>query len=557
MPLPNTNNIIVINSEPGIQRDGTRFKSKSYIDGQWIRFYDGTPLKIGGYRIIDIGTPVIIRTIFNFDNQLRPNSVDVYLGRVNFVGFINFNLNGVASSGELNRIPLGYVPNAYNLWDFDIFVTATDNTLIVAHVAPNSQDATNTIEGPVYFGNTSDNLALTPVLYPDNIKIVMASGGIVYAPPMIITYGNNGIIRWCNPGILSGPGSGWDENFQEIANTKIIKMVLTRGSSLPQLLAWTNSSIISLTYTYDGGASPISFFTTITLDNKITVMSPNSIIGYANQFYWIGLNQFYFFNGIVQPLPNTMNSQFFFQSINLMYRARVWAEIVNPGTGGTEIWFHAPLITVDNPNPTECNRIIIYYIELKKWGDTMIDPRIVNGKLTFGGRAAGAGAGIFPVPIMSDNVLTNGTYPLWMHETGVDKVTALPTNPETPIPPGQIQAIEYYYETHIYDFFENNPNNNRAMRIRRIENDFVMNGSMTVTVYNRFFPSDTIANGRVIISGPYTFDLNTQKIDDLSSQGRLSSFRFGSNEIGATSHMGKPLLTYGIGDVHGSIAVSP
>src|SRR5207245_1133378 len=104
---------------------------------------------------------------------------------------------------------------------------------------------------------------LTPVFYNDGITPVMASGGIVYASPIIITYGNNGIIRWCNPGVLSGPGSGWSPliNYQEIANTKIIKMVLTRGSSAPQLLAWTNSSIISLTYTYDGGLTPISFFT--------------------------------------------------------------------------------------------------------------------------------------------------------------------------------------------------------------------------------------------------------------------------------------------------------
>lgn len=550
MPLPNTNNIIVLNSEPGIQRDGTQFKSKSYIDGQWVRFYDGTPLKIAGYRIIDFGTDTIIRTIFNFDNQDRPNSVDVYIGRLNFVGYINFNFNGVISiPGEIDRTPIGYVSNVSNLWDFDIFIETDtpDNPLIVAHVAPNANDVTNTVEGPVYYGNTNDNLSLKPVLYPDNITTVMASGGIVYAPPILIIYGNGGLIMWCNHGDLSGPTSGWGDNFQTIANTKIIKILLTRGSAAPQLLAWTNSSIISLTYAIPVADTTKTVFTAITLDTKITVMSPNSIVGYANQFFWIGLNQFYFFNGIVQPLPNTMNSQFFFQSINLPYRAKVWGEIVNPGTGGTEIWWHAPLITVDNPDPKECNHTIIYHVELKKWSDAIIS------------RAAGVGAGIFPVPIMSDNALhpITNTYPLWMHETGVDKVTALPTNPETPIPPGQIQAIEYHFETHIYDFFETNPNNNRAMRIRRIESDFVMNGSMTVAVHNRFFPSDTIANGRVIIRGPYTFDLNTQKIDDLNSQGRLASFRFGSNEIGATSHMGKTLLTYGIGDVHSSIAVSP
>ncbi|MGI0075769.1 MAG: hypothetical protein ACREA5_07495, partial [Nitrosotalea sp.] len=285
-----------------------------------------------------------------------------------------------------------------------------------------------------------------------------------------------------------------------------------------------------LTYTVDG--TDVSF-TAVTIDNKITVMSPNSIIGYANQFFWIGLNQFYFFNGIVQPLPNTMNSQFFFQNVNLSQRSKIWAEIISPGTGGTEIWWHFPF-----GDSVECSHALIYHVELKRWSDTVIS------------RSAGASAGIFPLPMMADStsriIDTHLVYPLWMHEFGYDEVVS----------PSQVLAIDSYFETHIYDFFEGNPANNRVMRTRRIEPDFLMNGEMTVTVNNRFFPSDTLANGNLTQNGPYTFDLNTQKIDAVNSQGRLVSFRFESNELGGAYQMGKTLLNYNVGDVRPSGAGS-
>ena len=535
-----TTNVIVLDSEPGIQRDGTKYDSKSYINGQWVRFYRNKPLKIGGYKLIDPGTGVIIRTIYNYDNPSRPNSCDTYLGRYDSVVYENFTLNGVGV-GEVNRTPGGYAPNINNLWDFDIFTSSEDltNPIIVAHVAPNANDSNNTIQGPIYYGDTtggSGNAPLSQIVDSSGAhNPILVSGGIVFAAPILIAFDNNGLIRWSNPGVIDD----WPlANNQTITNSKIIQMLVARGSAAPQLLAWTANAIISLTYTVDG--TDVSF-TAVTIDNKITVMSPNSIIGYANQFFWIGLNQFYFFNGIVQPLPNTMNSQFFFQNVNLSQRSKIWAEIVSPGTGGTEIWWHWPF-----GNATECTHVTIYFVEMRRWGDTAINSTSPDGSLLASGRSAGASAGIFPLPMMASSIAINVdghlVYPLWMHEFGYDQVVS----------PSQVLPIDSYFETHIYDFFEGNPANNRVMRTRRIEPDFLMNGEMTVTVNNRFFPSDTIANGNLTQNGPYTFDLNTQKIDAVNSQGRLVSFRFESNELGGTYQMGKTLLNYNVGDVRPS-----
>ena len=536
-------NVIVLDSEPGIQRDGTKYDSKRYIDGQWVRFYNNRPLKILGYEIIDQGTGEIIRTIYNYDNQSRPNTVDTYLGRSDSVVYENFTLNGVGI-GEIDRTPANYATYAdvNNIWDFDIFITSGDpgNPLIVASVAPNANDVANTTQGPIYYGDTTGALGNSPLvqIFNDDDTPLLVSGGIVNASPILVAYDNDGLIRWSVPGIVTP----WPtDNAQTISNSKIIQMFISRGSAAPQLLAWTANAVISLTYTIElttgEDPTPAASFTAVPIDNKITVMSPNSIVGFANEFFWIGLSNFYYFNGVVRPLSNTMNSQFFFNSINLSQRSKVFGMIVYPGTGGTEIWWHFPRITDDDPDPQECNHVLIYHIELRIWSDSAIN------------RSAGTAAGVFPLPMMADSAPTQiitrtaplSVYPLWMHEYRLDQ-------DETLLPQGGVTAIDSYFETHIYDFFEGNPSNNRAMRTRRIEPDFLMNGDMTVIVNNRYFPSDTIENGNLVQNGPYSFNLNTQKIDAVNSQGRLVSFRFESNQIGGNYQMGKTLLNYNVGD---------
>src|SRR5690554_3200928 len=44
---------VPIRSQPGVQRDGTRFDSLAYIDAQWCRFQRGLPRKIRGYQMVN------------------------------------------------------------------------------------------------------------------------------------------------------------------------------------------------------------------------------------------------------------------------------------------------------------------------------------------------------------------------------------------------------------------------------------------------------------------------------------------------------------------------
>lgn len=539
--------VIVLESQPGIQRDGTIYDRKSYVAGQWVRFYRGRPRMIGGYRMIDQGNTTLIRTLFNYDNPDKPNTVDTYIGRSNSVSYENFDLNGIGIS-EVDRTPAGLVVNINNVWDFDVFIDTETNDgvptpYIVALVAPNATDSSNTTEGILYYGHTTGpnaNDPLVPVLDTMGNPIT-ASGGVVVASPYIIVYGNDGVIRWSEAGKVSDWPTGADINTQSIASNKIIKMVLSRGSTAPILLAWTLDSIYSVTY--NPIVSEFVSFSPVLLDNTITVMSPNSIVGYANEYYWIGLKKFYFFNGLVRSLENTMDADFFFNNINLSARAKIFGKVINSNTGSAEIWWFFPL----GAGVTENNHAIIYNLDKKIWYDTPIN------------RSAGYSSGIFPYPMLADNAPLDvptrtgviQVYPIWMHEYtnpangGYDQIFDLPAV-EVPI---RVSPINAFVQGHLYDFFESNPANNRAMRTRRLEPDILMgpNNNMTLEIYNQYFPSDSIANGRVKITGPYTFNLNTDKID-VSLQGRLASFKFGINQVGGIFEMGKTLLDYNVGD---------
>ena len=60
---------IILKSNPGIKRDGTKFEGDHYTDGQWVRWQRGLPRKMGGYRATQKYLSEISRGFSNFTQQ--------------------------------------------------------------------------------------------------------------------------------------------------------------------------------------------------------------------------------------------------------------------------------------------------------------------------------------------------------------------------------------------------------------------------------------------------------------------------------------------------------
>lgn len=61
---------VVLKSNPGIKRDGTKFEGDFYVDGQWVRWQRGLPRKMGGYRSTQKYLTEISRGFSTFTQQL-------------------------------------------------------------------------------------------------------------------------------------------------------------------------------------------------------------------------------------------------------------------------------------------------------------------------------------------------------------------------------------------------------------------------------------------------------------------------------------------------------
>lgn len=85
---------VVLRSQPGIKRDGTRFEGDNYVDGQWVRWQRGLPRKIGGYKSTQKFLTQISRGFTNFTQQ---GFVYCHSGSKDYLEQFTINANGNSS----------------------------------------------------------------------------------------------------------------------------------------------------------------------------------------------------------------------------------------------------------------------------------------------------------------------------------------------------------------------------------------------------------------------------------------------------------------------------
>ena len=156
-----TAKVVALQIKPGIQRDGTQFAAPTYVDGQWVRFQNGLPRKMGGYNGLFLNATGISRgmtmtstgglnyVISGYNLGLEQWSTNNDDGLV--FGPISYNMSGFSSSNA-------------NLWQFDIGYDSFgvgDNQLI-AHPGQNLLAIDSTVNTRPLYGDFPGN-TLTPV----------------------------------------------------------------------------------------------------------------------------------------------------------------------------------------------------------------------------------------------------------------------------------------------------------------------------------------------------------------------------------------------------------
>ena len=143
--------------------------------------------------------------------------------------------------------------------------------------------------------------------------------------------------------------------------------------------------------------------------------------------------------------------------------------------------------------------------------------------------ATPAGTLVFPI---------SGGYTIWQHEHGLNQVT-----------PARELAVYSSITTSDISWLTGNPSQegtvgiNRRMHLRRVEPNFLQDGTMSMTILGRKFASGPYEES----SGPYYFTKETGKID-LRVEHRLVRLKFESNDINGNYEMGRNLITAEFGD---------
>lgn len=487
---------LLIVSQPGIKRDGTKLEGQFYKDGEWCRFQRGRPKKMGGYQQVTDTVPEITRGMTQFSQD---NIQFLHLGHPNTLGQYQ------VSNGTLNlftdRTPAAFTTDVNNLWQFAVFAdtSGTGNHLLVAHAAPNALNIDNSVGGDIYAGIVTGGAVLDSVPFNAAWNATPVSGGIVVTGQYLFAFDSDGRIIQSAINDLSAVPVEFN-----IGTQKIVAGAPLRGAGTgPAVLFWSLEQLIR--GTFNAGGPPDFAFDII--GPSISILSSQSVIEYDGIFYWVGIDRFYMFNGVVREVPNEFNDNFFFDNLNYTHRNKVFAMKV-PRFG--EIWWCYPRGTA-----TECTHAIIYNVRGNFWYDTPL-PAADDGNTVDQGRTAGINADVFRRPFMVDNDVTSNGRTLWQHETAKDKVRT-----------SQVNAIRSFFETHEFNLLETGQTM-KSLRVARIEPDFVQVGAMTLTVVGRQNAKASQVEGTPV-TFPDSPSTPTDQTIKLKTQRRLLSFRWESN----------------------------
>ena len=684
--------VFAIDTQPGIQRDGTVFDMTFYTDGKWVRFQRGRPRKIGGYRAITqdalgpsrgiyVNSADGNNQVFNgYNNGLEVINIDnLGIGsgvtEFTFTGLIltldtlvggttytngtytNVTLTGGSGSGAKATIVVagtvvttvtltsagngyaigdtlsataasiggtgsgfsikvatindGFTESDLNLWQFDSSFDSqgSGNQLLLAHPGLNLAQIDQTVNTPVLAGDINGT-TLSPLTDTSGTSptgdVISVAGGVVVLHPYVFVYGDNGLIKNCvagNPFDWNGP----DSNETNVASTKIVKGLPVRGgSNAPSGLFWALDSLIRVSYTPTtitvSGTAETFYWRYDIISSQSSILSSQCVIEYDGIYYWVGVDRFLLYNGVVKELKNNFNQNYFFDNLNYAQSQKVYANKV-PRFG--EIWWFFP-----SGDSEECNDAIIYNIREDCWYDaggalgayrtagyfsqvfhypinagsevttqqevfsnsvttTNANPVIevplssvtnlmAVGQLVIGSGIATGSIITIITPSATPNFFsvtlskpatasatvtatfntTAGRVTLWQHEIGTDVIIN-----------DVASAIESSFQTSDLGWVQGGPSqtqpvgDNFWLNLERVEPDFIQSGEMTFQVTGRSF-----AQSPDVTSEPYVFTPDTGRID-MREQRREIRLIFTSNVQGGDYQLGKVLLTATLGDV--------
>ena len=276
--------------------------------------------------------------------------------------------------------------NLQNIADIVTFVgsgTISSTTLTIASVTSGRLALGSVISGPgitigtriTAFGTGSGGAGTYTVSISQTVSsAVTINSTPPYAPRVsteisVSDLGQHvmafGADPWETPGIQDKMNIRWSDsedpyNWNESDTTKtagsfrlgIGSYIVTAQQTRQETLVWTDAALYSVQYTGDQ-----YIFTPTLLSSNIDIISPNAKATAVNTTFWMGTNNFYFYDGTVKNIPCTVRDKVFL-NLNVDQRFKICA---GSNSAFNEIfWFYPSSRMVDGVMNTENDSYVVF-----------------------------------------------------------------------------------------------------------------------------------------------------------------------------------------------------
>lgn len=559
----------LIDSKPGIRRDGTNLDGDNYSDGQWVRFQRGRPKKMGGYsRITDRVIGPIRETLV----WSRGDQINIFSFAPSTISVVQVDQNGGGSSVTDLTPSTGFTSDDEYLWSVDTMydsAAGSEKTLVLAVPTKTASNIDDQTEHAVLYAPADGSAAFQAVTDTNGVT----SGGVFVSAPYAVLYGSDGKITWSNANEPQNYTTG-DAGTTRLTGSKVVHGKAIRSGSGAGGLLWALDSLNRMDYV--GGVAIFRFSKV----GACSILAESSVIEYDGIFYWIGVDRFYATEGqSIKEVPNVMNLNWFFDNVNYTHRQKIWAMKI-PRYG--EIWWFYP-----RGENTECSHAIIFNVREQSWYDCELP------------RSSGYYSQVFRYPVMSSSInndkrnltitvgagsfspgdqiigVSSGAIGTLLLDTGTSYHMSLDGENEFTVGEGvsnltvsgsaTINGYDYFYSIYSHERGKNaiedtelaiesyfttadfglpaNAGLNRLTRLLRIEPDFVQTGDISVSVLSHKY-----ANSDEVVNESVTFGSSTEFVEPVT-QCRHIQLRFESNEVNGHYEMGKTIVWTEPGDL--------
>ena len=167
------------------------------------------------------------------------------------------------------------------------------------------------------------------------------------------------VIRWSD----SNDPTNWDvaDTTKTAGEARLStgSYIVTAVQNREEIIVWTDTALFSMAYVGPPGGYGVSF-----IGSNFDIIGPNSKIVAGSVAYWMGTNNFYSYDGKIQPLPCTVRD-YVFMDLSLEDGDKVYC---SADSGNNEIiWFYPSESQGGMAGSREVDRYVVFNYAEQAW----------------------------------------------------------------------------------------------------------------------------------------------------------------------------------------------